>query len=45
MLKPGKTTITLREGASEALLLPEGSYEGLISQGPDNPDLFADVYN
>jgi hypothetical protein len=45
MLKPGKTTITLREGASEALLLPEGSYEGLISQSPDNPDLFADVYN
>ena len=50
LLKPpfqlahGKTVVTLRDGLSGALLLPEGSYRGLFEPGRDNDRLFDNVY-
>ncbi|MCB2059965.1 MAG: hypothetical protein KDE21_05625 [Novosphingobium sp.] len=44
-LAPGKKTVRLRRGAGEAYLLPDGLAEGDVKPGPDDPDLFRDVYN
>lgn len=44
-LPRGKSQVTLRNGPARALLLPLGSYAGIIETGPDNPDLFANVYD
>lgn len=44
-LDRGAKTIALRTGPHPALLLPEGSYGGLIAPGGDNEELFAAVYN
>jgi hypothetical protein len=44
-LRRGCTVVTLRSGAEEALLLPAGRYVRLFENGPDNPDLFAGVYD
>jgi hypothetical protein len=37
--------LTLTPGAGEALILPERQYAGLFKPGPDDPALFANVYN
>lgn len=43
-LPPGTTTVILKDRA-HALLLPRGSYRGKLRRGPDNPLLFANVYD
>ncbi|HVF83659.1 MAG TPA: glycosyltransferase family 39 protein [Sphingomicrobium sp.] len=43
-LEQRRLTITLRNGPREALLLPEGNYRGRTVQGPDDPSLFARIY-
>ncbi|MEO6153661.1 MAG: hypothetical protein ABIT09_11290 [Croceibacterium sp.] len=44
-LARGLATLTLAGGPYEAFLLPEGDYRGRLWPGPDDFDLFADVYN
>ena len=44
-LTRGVHPVILRAGADEALLVLEGSYAGLFAPGPDNLELFEDVYN
>ena len=44
-LSAGTTTITLRNGPAEALLLPQGSYGGLLEPGRGDAALFANVYD
>jgi hypothetical protein len=41
----GRRSVVLRAGASEALLLPERDYVGLLSLGRDDPGLFDKVYD
>ncbi|TIS32819.1 MAG: hypothetical protein E5X11_23600 [Mesorhizobium sp.] len=41
----GPKTVTLRNGAGEALLLPAGSYAGHFKAGGDNDLLFDGVYD
>lgn len=43
-LAAGAKTLTLRSCPADALLLPEGSYAGLLKAGGDNDQLFDDVY-
>ena len=43
-LATGPMTLTLRSCPADALLLPEGSYAGLLKAGGDNDQLFDDVY-
>ena len=43
-LAAGAKTLTLRFCPADALLLPEGSYAGLLKAGGDNDQLFDDVY-
>ena len=43
-LPRGTTTVILKDRA-HALLLPRGSYRGKLRRGPDNPLLFANVYD
>ena len=44
-LPKGKRVIRLRSGPPTALLLPVGSYAGVIRPGRDNDQLFANVYD
>jgi len=44
-LASGTREIVLRSGAATALLLPAGSYAGLIGPGADTDRLFAHVYD
>lgn len=44
-LSAGPVALTLRNGPPEALLLPEGAYDGVIARGPDDKALFAHVYD
>ena len=44
-LRTGPAAVTLRNGPAQARLLPAGSYRGLRKPGPDNPTLFAGVYD
>jgi len=44
-LPSAPVTLTLRGGASVALLLPRGAYLGKFAGGRDNPALFAGVYD
>lgn len=44
-LNPGRVTVTLRSGAAEALLLPQGSYAGRFELGADRRGLFEGVYD
>lgn len=44
-LTTGPKTVTLRNGAGEALLLPAGSYAGHFKAGGDNDLLFDGVYD
>jgi hypothetical protein len=44
-LPRGTVSITMSSGPAEALLVPQGSYKGLFSRGPDNKELFAHVYD
>jgi hypothetical protein len=43
-LERGSKFVTLRTGSPTALLLPKGSYDGAVEPGPDDDQLFADVY-
>lgn len=43
-LRRGEIMVTLRSGAGEGLLLPQGSYVGRFSQAADDKMIFADVY-
>lgn len=44
-LARGRSEISLRGGPATALLLPVGSYAGIIDSGPDSDQLFARVYD
>jgi hypothetical protein len=44
-LQRGRHRIALRGTDGTTFLLPEGTYRKAIRAGPDNPDLFSDVYN
>jgi hypothetical protein len=44
-LRKGATRVTLASGPGEALLLPQSSYAGRITPGPDNKALFDQVYD
>jgi hypothetical protein len=44
-LAAGTRTLALLSGPSRALLLPEGSYRGILKPGDDNDALFANVYD
>jgi hypothetical protein len=44
-LDVGTKVVTLQTGPRNALLLPEGPYRGVLSPGPDNERLFANVYD
>jgi hypothetical protein len=44
-LARGRTAVTLRSGAGQALLLPSGSYAGRFMAGTDHKDLFEGVYD
>ncbi|WP_189521708.1 hypothetical protein, partial [Mesorhizobium sp. M4B.F.Ca.ET.150.01.1.1] len=44
-LTTGPKTVTLRNGAGEALLLPTGSYAGHFKAGGDDDFLFDGVYD
>ncbi|MDX8464890.1 hypothetical protein RFM26_04240 [Mesorhizobium sp. VK23B] len=44
-LTTGPKTVTLRNGAGETLLLPDGSYAGHFKAGGDNDFLFDGVYD
>lgn len=44
-LARGRTAVTLRSGAGQALLLPSGSYAGRFIAAADHKDLFEGVYD
>jgi hypothetical protein len=44
-LTRGTFAATLESGPDEALLVPTGSYSGIFRSGPDDPTLFAGVYD
>lgn len=43
-LSAGSKTITLLNGQEKALLLPDGTYDGLFKNGDDAEDLFNNIY-
>ena len=43
-LERGSKLVTLRSGPDSALLLPTGSYAGILKAGDDDDRLFADLY-
>ena len=45
LLSAGNVRLILEDGPVDALIIPEGNYVGLFSEGPDSGSLFAEVYN
>lgn len=45
ILTTGSKIITLLDGTEKALLLPEGNYDGLFTEGEDVNNLFENIYN
>ncbi len=45
ILSTGSKIITLLDGTEKALLLPEGNYDGLFTEGEDVNNLFENIYN